>query len=56
MRGMEKYLIRTHKDLEVYQVAFKLAMQIFQQSKTFPKEERYSLTDQIRRSSRSVLY
>jgi four helix bundle protein len=51
---MEKHLIRTHKDLEVYQVAFKLAMQIFQQSNTFPKEERYSLTDQIRRSSRSV--
>ncbi len=51
---MEKNLIRTHKDLEVYQVAFKWAMQIFQQSKTFPKEERYSLTDQIRRSSRSV--
>ena len=47
-------MIRTHKDLEVYQVAFKWAMQIFQQSKTFPKEERYSLTDQIRRSSRSV--
>jgi four helix bundle protein len=51
---MEKHLIRTHKDLEVYQSAFKLAMQIFQQSKSFPKEERYSLTDQIRRSSRSV--
>jgi four helix bundle protein len=54
MGRMEKNLIRTHKDLEVYQVAFKWAMQIFQQSKTFPKEERYSLTDQIRRSSRSV--
>ena len=51
---MEKHLIRIHKDLEVYQLAFKSAMQIFQQSKTFPKEERYSLTDQIRRSSRSV--
>jgi four helix bundle protein len=51
---MEKHLIRTHKDLEVYQSVFKLAMQIFQQSKSFPKEERYSLTDQIRRSSRSV--
>jgi four helix bundle protein len=46
--------IRTHKDLEVYQIAFKAAMEIFMISKQFPKEETYSLTDQIRRSSRSV--
>lgn len=46
--------IRTHKDLEVYQMAYALAMEIFQLSQTFPKEEKYSLTDQIRRSSRSV--
>lgn len=51
---MEKKLIRTHHDLEVYQTAFNLAMKIFQESKSFPKEERYSLTDQVRRSSRSV--
>ena len=51
---MEKKLIRTHHDLEVYQMNFELAMKIFQESKSFPKEERYSLTDQIRRSSRSV--
>lgn len=51
---MEKKLIRSHRDLEVYQHAFGLAMQIFEESKSFPKEERYSLTDQIRRSSRSV--
>jgi four helix bundle protein len=51
---LEKKLIRTHHDLEVYQTAFNLAMKIFQKSKTFPKEERYSLTDQVRRSSRSV--
>jgi four helix bundle protein len=51
---MEKKLIRTHHDLEVYQRAFELAMEIFQKSKSFPKEERYSLTDQVRRSSRSV--
>ena len=51
---MEKKLIRTHRDLEVYQIAFDLAMKIFQKSKSFPKEERYSLTDQVRRSSRSV--
>ena len=42
------------KDLIVYQKAFKLCMEIFEVTKTFPKEERYSLTDQIRRSSRSV--
>jgi len=46
--------IRTHMDLEVYQLAFKAAMEIFEISKRFPKEETYSLTDQIRRSSRSV--
>ena len=54
MGRMEKKLIRTHHDLEVYQRAFELAMGIFQKSKSFPKEERYSLTDQVRRSSRSV--
>ena len=46
--------ILRHQDLEVYRKAFDLAMQIFEISKTFPKEETYSLTDQIRRSSRSV--
>ena len=54
MRSMEKKLIRTHRDLDVYQMAFDLAMQIFEESNSFPKEERYSLTDQVRRSSRSV--
>jgi four helix bundle protein len=47
-------IINSFKDLIVYQKAYKLAMEIFDLSKTFPKEERYSLTDQIRRSSRSV--
>lgn len=42
------------KELLAYKKAFMLAMKIFQISKNFPKEERYSLTDQIRRSSRSV--
>ncbi len=46
--------ITTHRQLNVYQRAFGAAMQIFEQSKTFPKEEIYSLTDQMRRSSRSV--
>ena len=54
MGGKENKLIRTHRDLEVYQAAFELAMQIFEISKSFPREERYSLTDQGRRSSRSV--
>ena len=49
---MEK--IRTHKDLRVFQLSFELAMEIFELSKSFPIEEKYSLTDQIRRSSRSV--
>ncbi|MFA4852720.1 MAG: four helix bundle protein [Bacteroidales bacterium] len=43
-----------YKDLKVYQLAYKLAMEIFEITKSFPKEEIYSLTDQIRRSSRSV--
>jgi four helix bundle protein len=42
------------RDLTVYKKAFSLAMKIYEISKAFPKEERYSLTDQIRRSSRSV--
>ncbi len=46
--------IQSFKDLIVYQKAFKLAMEIFEVSKRFPSEEKYSLTDQIRRSSRSV--
>jgi four helix bundle protein len=46
--------IKSAKDLIVYQKAYDLAMQIFYASKGFPKEEQYSLTDQIRRSSRSV--
>lgn len=46
--------IKTHEELNVYQLAFKTAMEIFRLSKGFPIEERYSLTDQIRRSSRSV--
>src|SRR6187431_2420833 len=43
-----------HQDLDVYKKAFAAAMRIFELSKSFPKEEMYSLTDQIRRSSRSV--
>ena len=46
--------IRSFKDLKVYQKAFSLQQEIFQASKDFPKEELFSLTDQIRRSSRSI--
>jgi four helix bundle protein len=53
-KGMGKKRIVTHRDLEVYQKAMAAAMEIFELSKSFPKEETYSLTDQIRRSSRSV--
>ena len=42
------------KNTKAYQLAFELAMEIFEISKSFPREETYSLTDQIRRSSRSV--
>jgi len=46
--------IVNHEDLGVYQRAFGAAMEIFRLSKSFPKEEQYALTDQIRRASRSV--
>ena len=47
-------MLHGHRDLKVYQLAYQLAMKIFEESKGFPREERYSLTDQVRRSSRSV--
>ena len=46
--------IETVKDLKVYKLSYDLAMEIFEISKTFPPEEKYALTGQIRRSSRSV--
>ena len=46
--------LRGHRDLKVFQLSYQVAMEIFRMSKSFPPEERYSLTDQIRRSSRSV--
>jgi four helix bundle protein len=42
------------RDLRVYQLAYRLAMQVFNDTKTFPHDERYSMTSQMRRSSRSV--
>ncbi len=50
----ERTNIKSHFELEVYKRAFAVAMRIFGLSKNFPPEERYSLTDQVRRSSRSV--
>lgn len=50
---MSQKIVR-HQDLDVYKRAFKASMEIFNLSKKFPKEETYSLIDQIRRSSRSV--
>ena len=47
-------LIKHHWELDVYKLAMDMSRQVFQLSKGFPKEETYSLTDQIRRSSRSV--
>src|SRR5438093_11974353 len=46
--------IRSHRELQVYQRAFRAAMEIFEITKSFPRDEIFSLTDQIRRSSRSV--
>jgi four helix bundle protein len=46
--------IRHFRELDVYKIAMEAAMQIFEITKHFPLEERYSLTDQVRRSSRSV--
>ena len=46
--------IRHFRDLEVYQRAFTVAMEIFELTKTFPSEEKFSMVDQVRRASRSV--
>ncbi|HTY38996.1 MAG TPA: four helix bundle protein [Bacteroidota bacterium] len=46
--------VKSHYDLEVFQISFETATKIFEITRKFPSEERYSLTDQIRRSSRSV--
>uniref|UniRef100_UPI00187F062A four helix bundle protein n=1 Tax=Microcoleus sp. LEGE 07076 TaxID=915322 RepID=UPI00187F062A len=51
---MSNQRIQSHRDLQVYQQVLNAAMHIFNLSKKFPVEERFSLTDQIRRSSRSV--
>jgi four helix bundle protein len=52
--GLPVAVFRGYRDLKVYQLAYKLAMDIFKETQSFPQDERYSLTGQIRRSSRSV--
>jgi four helix bundle protein len=47
-------MIQSHEELEVYKLAFEAATRIFEMTKRFPREETYSLTDQMRRSSRAV--
>jgi four helix bundle protein len=47
-------MLQGYKALKVYQLAYSLAMRIYHESRKFPADERYSLTDQVRRSSRSV--
>ena len=55
LHNREEFIMaNSYKDLLVYQKAFELQQEIFELTKTFPKEETYSLTDQIRRSSRSI--
>ncbi len=51
---MAKETYRGYRDLKVYQLSYELALEIHEITELFPKEEKYSLTDQIRRSSRSV--
>lgn len=52
--GINRSRVESFEELDVYRLAFESAMEIFEITKAFPKDERYSLTDQIRRSSRSV--
>ena len=51
---VKENFVRKHQDLAIYKMSFSAAMEIFELSKKFPFEERFSLTDQMRRSSRSV--
>ena len=51
---MEDKVYRGFRDLKVYWLLFQLALELFEISKSFPKEEKYALTDQLRRSSKAV--
>ncbi len=50
----EKFIVKSYKDLNVYNLSFQLSMDIFMKTRSFPKEEIYSLTSQVVRSSRSI--
>ncbi len=54
MEGGSSGTYRGFRDLRVYQLSYELALEVFEITKSFPKEEKYSLVDQVRRSSRSV--
>ena len=54
LKFLKKVMASDFRDLKVYQKAYALAMEVFEITKSFPKEETYALTDQVRRSSRSV--
>ena len=51
---MEKSGGKGYKDLDVYKLSYKMALEMFEETKKFPKEEKYALIDQLRRSSRSI--
>ena len=53
-RTLRKNVIKTYRDLEIYKLSYQLAIEIFSITKKFPKDEMYSLSSQIRNSSRSV--
>src|SRR5262245_9790080 len=53
-RNLSKMAAKNFKETKVYKLAYEQAMEIFRTTKNFPSEEKYSLTDQVRRSSRSV--
>ncbi len=52
--GGRKPIVQSYRDLEVYEAAFRFQQEVFRVSKKFPREENFSLTDQVRRSSRSI--
>ena len=54
IRGQTRGVIRHFSDLIVWQKAFELGLKVYEASKSWPKDEKYALTDQVRRSSRSV--
>ena len=54
VQGARMIKYQNHKDLLVFQRAYKISLEIYKQSRTFPKEEQYAITDQLRRSATSI--